>query len=111
MEIIREFNWCKQYNMDYIRVVLNGDSITIIDSYKIKKRKHLKEVIKWIRTFDDAKLLSKPLFLHVNEWRYHNLLHLFNEYEERRRHLLLCKGQNLIHKISHTIFSLFYWGF
>ena len=111
MEIIREFKWCEKYNMDYVRVTLNKDALTIWDSHKIKKHKHMKEVVEWIKSFDKTYLFNKPVWFHVAEWKTHNLLYALKYEQERTKHLDLDNDHNLLHKVGYIIFSLFYWGF
>lgn len=111
MEIIHEFRWCKEYNMEYVRVSLNEHDITIWDSYKIKKYKHMKEIIEWIKSFDKKYLFNKPVWYHIAEWRAHNLLHSFEYQQNRTRHTNLDGNQNFTHKIAYIVLSLFYWGF
>lgn len=111
MEILREFKWCERYNMDYIKVSLNKNSLTIWDSYKVKKHKHMKEVIKWIESFDKKYLFNKPVWLHIAEWKVYNLLYALGYEQNRTRYTDLDDKQDIIHKIGYTILSLFYWGF
>ena len=40
MRLIRTFNWCNQYGIDKVEVVLSDNVATIINSNKIKKKLH-----------------------------------------------------------------------
>ena len=111
MNIMHEFKWCTEYNMDCVRVSLHKNYITILDSYKIKKHKHMKEVIKWIKNFDSKYLFNKPIWYHIAEWKSHNLLYSLKYKQDHTKHVDLDDKNKITHKIGYIFLSLFYWGF
>lgn len=112
MTIIKEFSWCKEYGIDHVRINIEWNWNTIWYSYKIKKIKHMREVIEWMKTYNDnEKLLAIPNWFIIAEWRTHNLLYWLNYERTRTRHLDINADYPLLHKIGYVVGSLFYWGF
>lgn len=107
MTIIKEFSWCKKYDIDSVKVDIHSNYITIYYSYKIRKKKHMKEVLNWIKGF---KNLDLPMYLLVAEWKTHNLLYNWNYQRERTRHVNLENTMFLKHRIRYFLLSLFYWN-
>ena len=43
--LIKYFTWCKDYGLDEVETTVSQEAVTIYNSHKIKKWKHMKEVI------------------------------------------------------------------
>lgn len=110
MTILRKFPWCREYNIEHIKIAISewNNSVTIYDSFKIKKRRHMKEVIEVIKDYFE---FEEPTWLLVAEWRVHNLLYKFNYQPDRTMHVDLEKNKSWIHKILYAFFSIFYFNF
>ena len=106
--LIKEFGWCKEYGLDYIHITLSDSVITILDSYKVKRLKHMREVIDWVKTYDTTVCKRSWISL-VSEWRAHNLLYWLGIEKDRTTHCDLNE-ESCIHKVLYIIGSLVYFG-
>lgn len=112
MTIIREFSWCKLYGIEYVKVNVGvfSNRITIFDSYKIRKIKHMLEVLEWVKAyadFEDIETNSK--WLQLCKWRAHNLLYGFRYQVDRTRSVNLNVIETRRSQIGSIFLSLFYW--
>lgn len=113
MRIIKEFVWCVGYGMECVTATfdLANRYITVWDSHKIKKRKHMKEVIEWLRTYSDYhEITMAPMWYLICEWCAHNLLYSFGFKPEHTQHLDLDTDTPWYQKIGYVLLSFFYWG-
>jgi hypothetical protein len=111
--INKTFDWCKSYGIDTVSVIVNPirQTLTIIDSYKITKSKHIKEVLNWLKTDEISEnILTQPLSILVAEWKTHNLLYFLNIEVNRTKHVDMSKNMKTIEKIGYVFVSLFYWN-
>ena len=76
MRLIKEYKWCKEYDIDCLTIDIYDDYITIWNSYKITKISHMLEVIETIRKY--SRIYNRSNFQLVSEWRSHNLLYDLN---------------------------------
>ena len=113
MSLIREFAWCRIYGLDCVKVDLSSSwskVITIWKSSKIKKTKHIKEVLQWIKEFPEyAEVMKLPMWLLVAEWKVHNLLYNWGYETSRTEHLDIEPTMDWKHRVGYTLLSLFYW--
>lgn len=110
MTILKEFSWCKEYGIECLKIGISewSPSVTIYDSYKIKKRKHMKEVIETIKRYDE---IEKPVWLQIAEWRAYNFLYYFKYQINRTQHVVLDSDMNWKTNLGYCILSLFYFNF
>jgi hypothetical protein len=108
MFLIREFDWCKKYDLDKVEVYLSDDCATIHNSYKIKKISHMLDVIKWIRQYNKS-VTKQNIIVMLAEWRVHNLLYWLNIERDRTQHCDIDINNWLI-KTLYVIASFFYFG-
>jgi hypothetical protein len=108
MRLIRSFNWCNQYGIDKVEVVLSDNVATINNSYKIKKLSHMIDVVKWLKTYDKP-VTQQSLFIMVAEWRAHNLLYWLNIEKDRTAHVDINLN-NWKMKLAYAVVSIFYFG-
>ena len=106
--LIKEFSWCKDYGLDYIHITLSDSVITILDSYKVKRLKHMREVIDWVKTYDTTVCKRSWISL-VSEWRAHNLLYWLGIEKDRTTHCDL-NNESSIRRVLYFIGSLVYFG-
>ena len=108
--MLREFSWCKEYGIESLDIRINEThkTVTIYNSYKIKKYKHMKEVIETIQLYHE---FNKPVWLQIAEWRSHNLLYFLNFQRDRTQHVDLDYNQDWKLKVGYTVLSLFYFNF
>ena len=83
-------------------------SITIFNSNKIKKRKHMKEVLESLQGYYK---INKPIWLQIAEWRAHNFLYYFKYQINRTQHVDLDSDMNWKTNLGYCILSLFYFNF
>ena len=106
--MIKEFAWCKDYGLDYIHITLSDSVITILDSYKVKRLKYMREVIDWVKTYDTT--VGKRSWISiVSEWRAHNLLYWLGIEKDRTAHCDL-NSESSIRRVLYFIGSLMYFG-
>jgi hypothetical protein len=106
--LIKEFGWCKEYGLDYIHVALSDSTITIMDSYKVKRLKHMREVIDWVKTYD-TEVGKRSWISLVSEWRAHNLLYWLGVEKDRTVHCDL-NNETSIRRVLYFLGSLVYFG-
>jgi hypothetical protein len=106
--LIFEFPWCDQYNIDSIKVDIHNKSFTINDSYKIKRGKHMKEVLKRVNNYANVNL---SIHYQVCEWKTHNLLYACKYQVERTKHCDINEDVTFLEKIGFVVASLFYFGY
>ena len=108
MRLIRSFNWCNQYGIDKVEVVLSDSVATIINSYKIKKLSHMIDVVKWLKSYDEP-VTQQSIFIMVSEWRAHNLLYWLNIEKDRTAHVDI--DINIWwKKLVYAVGAIFYFG-
>jgi DNA modification methylase len=106
------FDWCDQYGLEKVKINLVswGPSVTIFDSNKIKKTKHMKDVINWLKNNEKtAHVMTLPTYILIAEWKAHNLLYKFNYDTVRTEHLDIENNMPLKYKIGYILLSLFYF--
>ena len=108
MILIREFDWCKKYNLDKVEVHLSDDCATIYNSYKIKKISHMIDVIKWIKQYSKH-VTEQNIMVMLVEWRVHNLLYWLNIERDRTMHCDINVNSWWMKTLYATL-SLLYFG-
>ena len=108
MRLIRSFNWCNQYGIDKVEIVLSDSVATIINSYKIKKLSHMIDVVKWLKSYDKP-VTQQSIFIMVAEWRAHNLLYWLNIEKDRTAHANIYIN-NWWNKLAYAVEAIFYFG-
>lgn len=108
----KQFDWCSQYGLDKVKINIVSwvPSITVFDSNKITKRKHMEDVINWLKNEEKTShIMTLPTNLLVAEWKSHNLLYKLNINPERTEHLDIEGEMSLLHKIGYVLLSLLYF--
>lgn len=108
MRLIKSFDWCNQYGIDKVEVVLSDNVATIINSYKIKKLSHMIDVVKWLKSYDEP-VTQQSIFIMVSEWRAHNLLYWLNIEKDRTANVDIDINAWWM-KLSYAIISMLYFG-
>ena len=108
--LIKEFKWCKAYDLDCINVYVGEEAVVILNSHKIKRRKHMKEVIRWIKSYDYCKTVNdiSDLAL-ITEWQAHNLLYWLG-YQKDRTNNCDLNVESWYNRLIYFILSCFYFG-
>lgn len=82
MRIIKQFPWCQEYGMEKIEVDFDiyDKYVIVCHAQKIRKIKHMAEVIKWARGYTDYKhILDKNIIRLVAKWWYFNIKQKHNK--------------------------------
>ena len=108
MILIREFDWCKKYNIDKLEVHLSDDCATIYNSHKIKKISHMLDVIKCIKQYSKP-VTEQNTIVMLAEWRVHNLLYWLNIERDRTAHCDINVNSWWM-KTLYVTLSLLYFG-
>lgn len=107
MRLIKEYKWCKGYNIDYLTIDIYDDYITIWNGSKITKISHMLEVIETIRQYN--RIYNRSNFKLVSKWRSHNLLYDLN-YETMKAKDVNFKPDVLWHENCLYVISSFFYG-
>ena len=104
MRLIKEYSWCKKYNIDSVTVDINPEQEFVIwNSYKIKKSRHMMDVLKTVNAYFKTK--HSLLYL-LCEWKIHNLLNTL-KYKRVSEHCVFSENITLGKQILYFIMSLF----
>lgn len=110
MQIEYKFNWCEKYQIDTIKIYIGEIGINILDSYKIRKVKHMKEVLNKLATNEDYKKIKlNKRWLQICEWKAHNLLFNLGYKQERTKHLDLNENNKWYINLGYVCLSLLYF--
>ena len=83
MRLIKEFKWCRRYGLKTVEVDynLNNKNVIIYRANKIKRLKHMIEVIRWIKQFGEyRKTFDKHIFFYLWRWKTFNWFNKKNDY-------------------------------
>ena len=106
MMLIKEFSWCKKYNIDSVTVDINPkQGFTIWNSYKVKRSRHMMDVLKTINAYYKSRHSLQYLLC---EWKVHNLLNTL-KYKRVSKHCTFNENVTLGRQILYVIISLFYF--
>ena len=108
MTIFKEFEWCNEYNLDKVEVHLTDNCATIYNSYRIKKKSHMLDVIKWIKKYSKSVNAQSEIVI-LSEWRVHNLLYWMNIKRDRTMHCDI-NPKSWVTKTMYIILSVLYFG-
>ena len=75
MKIIKEFKWCRKYNLDHVEVEFDiwNHYVIIYRAKKIRHPKHMIEVIQWARQYSDYEfILGQNILYIVLKWLIFN---------------------------------------
>lgn len=91
------------------RVQTSKDNTCILDSYKLKKKSDMKEVLELIRekAFKSAAVNNRSIKGMVNEWRVHNFLYSLGIAKTRTKDVDLELNQPWYMKFLYSVFSFF----
>jgi hypothetical protein len=110
MQLIKDYSWCKKYNIEHVKINIFPEMgfFTILDSFKIKRSKHMWDVLKTVRPHFKSK---HSMLYQLCEWKTHNLLHALNIETDRTMHCDLNEDVSLYEQIAFVLISLFYFGY
>lgn len=113
MRLIKEFNWCKTYGIDSVVVDINNNVVTIHNSCKITKIKHMLEVFSWLKEHIEYNKIKLPsTWLQIHEWRTHNLLYDWNYEVNRTKTVDLNCDNKWYITVAYVLMSIFlYWKY
>ena len=107
MRLIKEFSWCKKYDIDSVTIDIYPERyFTIWNSHKIKRSKHMLEVLKTVSAYYKSR---HSLFYQVCEWKTHNFLYALNYKRVKTGHCDINEDVTLKQQILYVIISLFYF--
>ena len=110
IELVKEFAWCKDYDMNCVTIKIYSNAVTVYNSYKITKYKHMKEVVKWIKEYCHlTNVTDRSTFSLISEWRAHNLLYKLGYEKSRTAHCDL-NNEPWYRKLGYFVLSLLYFG-
>lgn len=111
IEVIKNFPWCKKYGIDHVDIKISNDAVMILNSYKIKRYKHMAEVIDCIKSYGEYTIVNNiSNIMLIAEWRCHNLLHFLGIEKERTASCDL-NNEKPHRRFLYLLGSLFYFGF
>lgn len=109
MRLIKEFVWCREYNINSIIINVTSDKcFTILYSYKIKKSKHMLEVLKFVQKYFKSK---HTIWYQLCKWKTHNLLYVLGYKKNRTESCDMNEDVKFVHQCLYVVMSLFYIRF
>ena len=96
-----------EFKIGGVVVQATPDSIKIIDSYKIHKRKEIKEAMCKILQIASIYKTKRSINSFVNEWRCHNRCYNIGLFMTHTKDCDLESKQHLFMKIIYFIFGMF----
>lgn len=110
----KEFDWCKDYGLKCVEVTFSKteslSNVNIKNSCKIKKTKHMKEVLNWLREYQEYKEMKlKPQWVQICEWKTHNLLYGMGIAPARTHDVDLNDNNPWYLTVAYICVSLFYF--
>ena len=107
MRLIKEYPWCKQYDIDSVTIDLYPEKyFTIWNSNKIKRSKHMMDVLRTVSGYYKSR---HSLLYQLCEWKAHNLLYALNYKRVKTQHCDINEDVTLKQQILFVIISLFYF--
>ena len=106
MKIVKTFTWSSDA---IICKIHSNNNATIFNSYKIKRYKHMKEVLECIDVYREKSCL--PIWYQICEWKTHNLLYDLNIKRDRTKDFDINDDISIWGKIGFVLLSLFYIKF
>lgn len=102
-----------EYKGSIFKVHSSKENTTIIDSYKIKKYKDMKEFLHRVRIAvpRDYSIKRRSISSLIREWRTHNLLYSLGFFKKRTGSVDLNLRQPFHIKALYFIISPFYFNF
>lgn len=107
MRIIKTFNWLKTYNLEQLIIEINDNFVTIYNSHKITKSKHMNDILNVVRKYFK---LNDRNWLLICEWKTHNLLFKLNIKHVRTMHVDLDNKNTFFNKLCYVLLSFFYFS-
>lgn len=97
-----------------LKVNIDHNNTSIIDSYRVKSRTDMIDVLTKIRSeVDDSEMAinKRKIYGMVNEWRTHNLLYSLGIQRDRTKSVDLNTNQPWYVSLAYTVISPFYLHF
>lgn len=100
-----------RHNKKVININLAEDNTTVINSYKIKKIKDMKAILKKARALcgDFYAIKKRSTFGMITEWRAHNLLFALKIQRDRTGSVDLELNQSWWKKVGYFVLSILYF--
>lgn len=100
-----------EFNNLKISAKLYDSNTVILNSYRFKKIKDMKAIIRKLRESSDKTYAIHKLsmFRMINEWRAHNLLYKLNLYKNQTKSVDLDTTEPWYRVILYTVLSPFYF--
>jgi hypothetical protein len=108
MRLIKEYPWCKKYNIETVTIDVHPQEqyFTIRNSNKIKRSKHMLDVLKTVSGYYKSR---HSLLYQLCEWKAHNLLYALKYQRKRTEHCDINEDVTLTQQIVFVALSLFYF--
>lgn len=105
MRLVLTFPWKEN---SIICDVHESGNVTIYDSYKITRRKHMKEILERVNQHRDG---NTSIWYQLCEWKTHNLLYELNIERSRTKDYDINDDISIWEKIGFVLLSVFYIKF
>ena len=94
-----------------IQAEYNGHSISIFNSYKIKRKRDMKFILTLIEcaSFNRGIFYSRSQNSWIREWKAHNVLYKLGIQRKRTGSVDLNEDETILRKFGYFILSLFSW--
>lgn len=104
-----KLDWCKEYNIECVNVLINENDVIIYDSYKILQHAYMKDVIDGIKSYAHLTNVAceRSNFSLISEWKAHNILYYLGIMKNRTKDCDL-NDEKWYKKVGYFILSIFY---
>lgn len=99
------------FNGSYIKVFFDKDNICILDSYKVKRSKDMKQILEnvFYASVNRGIFYSRSIKSWLKEWKAHNILYKFGLFRSHTKDVDLTEKESKKRRFAYFILSLFYW--
>lgn len=100
-----------KYENNLIQVHYNRHSISILNSYKIKRKRDMRFILTLIEcaSFNRGIFYSRNQSSWIRDWKAHNVLYKLGIKNSKTKHITLNEKKSLLKRFGYFILSLFCW--
>ena len=105
------YNLAFMYEGKSISIQYNSRNIHIFDSYKIKRKRDMKGILKIVQyaSFNRGIFYTRKMSSWIREWKAHNILYKMGIKRTSSKDTDLCETESKKRRFIYFILSLFYW--
>ena len=100
------------FSGNLIQAEYNGHSISIFNSYKIKRKRDMEFILTMIEcaSYNRGIFYSRSKSSWIREWKAHNILYKLGLFKKSTKDLDLYENESKLRRFGYFILSLFSWN-